>query len=79
MEMTREMAINLQQNIDWNAMKKEVEGIIEAETAQLIMACPEDVVKLQERIKAFRFIVRLPEIIAEREEDEPEQSNIITR
>ena len=79
MQITREQAIDLQHDAKWIALKKEMENIIAVETDNLVRCADSDFIRLQERVRALKFCVKLPEIIAEREEDEPEQSNIITR
>jgi hypothetical protein len=68
MVMTRDEAIELQQNANWKKLVKELDTIIVADQEKLLNAPVEDMVKLQEKIKAYRLLTRMPAIIAEREE-----------
>jgi hypothetical protein len=80
MEMNREQAIDLDNDTNWGLFKNELEKIVKGETEQLLVAEGTDVIRLQERVRAFRFVTRLPQIIAEREEDliEVPSTKIIT-
>lgn len=77
--MTREQAIDLERYPNWIAMVKEMDKIIAGESEKLLHAPTEDVLRLQERVKALRFCTRFPGIIAEREETEPEPKKKILR
>jgi len=62
--------IELQQSPNWIALKKEMEGMISAQTEQMLNCeDPAECVRLQERVKSLRFCIRLPQVIAEREEE----------
>lgn len=70
MDMTREEAVQLDLNPNWRALVRELDKVVSSETEHLLHCSPEEVTRLQERVKAFRFLTRLPQIIAEREEDD---------
>lgn len=78
--MTREQAIDLQNNPNWVILRNEVDKMIGAETEKLLSCKTEDCIRLQERVRALRFCTRLPQFIADRETDmEPEpEAKIIT-
>ena len=81
MEMTRQQAIDLDHDIKWKALRSELDKIIDTEHEKLLFSeNPEEIVRLQERVKALRFVTRFPSIIAEREEDliETPDNKIIT-
>ena len=66
----RTKMIELQQNPNWLALKKEMDGMVEAQTETLLNCTdPEECVRLQERVKSLRFCGRLPQVVAEREEE----------
>jgi len=79
MDITRQQAIDLQHDAKWIALKKEMEGIIAVETDNLVRCADSDFIRLQERVRALKFCVKLPEIIAEREEDESDSGLILPR
>ena len=65
----RNQMIEMQQDPKWLKLREEVDGMISAQTEQLLNCeDPAECVRLQERIKSLRFCTRLPQIIAEREE-----------
>ena len=68
--MTKEQAVALDNDDNWKAMRGEMDRIIQMETEKLIAAdSPDMYQRLQERIRALRFVTRLPQIIAEREDE----------
>jgi hypothetical protein len=76
MDITRDQAINLDNNENWKAFTGELSKIILAESEDLLKVTDQaDFIRLQERVKAFRFVIKFPSLLAEREEKE---SNIIT-
>lgn len=70
MEMTREEALALDQNPNWRKMVAEMDKVIAAESERLLHCGTDEVLRLQERVKALRMCTRFPMIIAEREESE---------
>lgn len=68
-KMTREEAINLSKDPLWKKLRVELDTQITSSTEKLIF-CEDmnDVIRLQEKIKALRLCTRLPDIVAEREE-----------
>ena len=73
MPFTADQATELQQNPAWKDMVEEMNNIIKAEMEKMIFAEDEnDMVRLQERVKALRFTTRFPEIVVDRESvDDP--------
>ena len=67
--MNREQAIEIQTHPAWQALTKEMHQLVLMYTNKLIDAEGDDVVRTQERIKAIRQCIALPEQIAEREEE----------
>ena len=74
--MTRDDAIELQGNSQWRSLVIEMNKVIENEREGLVNCEPNETIRLQERVRALRFVTRFPGIIAERQEDE---SAIITK
>ena len=74
--MTRQQAIDLDNDIKFIALKKEMDKVIEMENAKLLRCGLDEVIRYQERIKALSFCMRFPQIVAEREEDN--EPSIIT-
>ena len=69
--LTRDGAIDLMANANFQALQKEMNKIIEAERDKLLHELdPAKMVRLQERVLALRFASRFPEIISDREEIE---------
>ena len=66
--MNRQEAIEIQTSPSWVALVGEMNKIITMSSEQLIDATGDDIIRIQERIKAMRQCIRLPELIAEREE-----------
>ena len=67
--MNRQQAIDLDNNMLWKELVKEIDQMVVMETTKLLSANPEEVTKLQERVKAYMALTRLPQQIAEREEE----------
>jgi len=63
--MSRDEAIALDNHILWKALVGEMVKVIDADTEKLV---DKEDQALREKIKAMRMIVRMPQIIAEREE-----------
>ena len=70
--MTREQAIELEQSMNWRLLAGEIDLLIKSSTEELILTDEKEITRLQEKIKALRFCMRLPNIIAEREEVDAE-------
>ena len=66
--MTREQALDYKHSESWKLICLELQDLIAVNSSKLLVCAPEDLVKLQETIKALQFCMNLPDIIAEREE-----------
>ena len=66
--MNRQEAIEIQTHPAWRALVEEMHSIVKMNTEKLIDSEGDDIIRIQERIKATRQCIRLPELIAEREE-----------
>lgn len=66
--MSREEALDFKHNANWKNLCKEIKRMVIADNEKLLTCKSEDLIRLQERIKAFKFCINLPDIIAEREE-----------
>jgi hypothetical protein len=67
--MNREQAIEIQTYPPWQALVEEMNKLVTMHTNTLIDAEGPDIIRTQERIKAVRQCIRLPGLIAEREEE----------
>ena len=65
--MTVEDAKSLQQNVLWEALCKEIDGLIDARKERLTTCHTDEVYTLQAEIKVYRAIKRLPQDIVDRE------------
>jgi hypothetical protein len=66
----RTKMVELQQDPNWLALVKEMEDQVKAQTEILLNENdPTECIRLQERVKALRFCTRLPQLVAEREEE----------
>jgi hypothetical protein len=68
MRMTREQAIDFQQNENWRLLCAEIQVMINVEKDRLLACSFEDFARIQEKVKALVFCMNLPQIIADREE-----------
>ena len=68
MPMNREEALDFKHNENWKKLCEELDKLIKAESDKLLNCPVEDCIGIREKIKALRFCVKLPDIIAEREE-----------
>jgi len=67
--MNRETAIELSNSSAWGEFKKELQKMVNGDIDRLVtLTDTEQVLRTQEKIKAFKLIISLPEVIAEREE-----------
>lgn len=76
MTMTREQAIDLDNNPNFVALKGEMDKCIRMESEKLLHCTKDELHMYQERIKALKFAIRFPQLIADREEDN--EPSIIT-
>jgi cysteinyl-tRNA synthetase len=74
--MTRQEAIEIQTNPAWRALAAEMERAILMDYEKLINAKGDDVIRVQEHIKALREAIRLPVNIAENREMEGEDGSV---
>jgi len=66
--MTRDQALDLKNSESWKLICLELQDLIDGNSSKLLLCEPGDLIKLQETIKALKFCMNLPDIIAEREE-----------
>jgi len=66
--MNRQEAIEIQTHPAWRALVEEMHSLTKMYTDKLVDAEGPDVIRTQERIKAIRQCINLPQQIAEREE-----------
>jgi hypothetical protein len=67
--MTSEQAKELKQTILWEGLCSEINLMVEGAKDHLVTCKPEDTPKFQERIKALRSIISLPQDVIDREEE----------
>jgi len=67
--MTADQAKELKQLDCWKALCKEIDKIVVYESEKLLSCSAEELLKIQERVRAVQELVRLPQNIIDREEE----------